>query len=77
MRHTFMNKANRDRRYRELKAQGVPNLRRYSFRNQLLHPMYVEDWPHEISRADRGFGNTIYKTHFAALYIVMGGERWP
>ena len=70
-----MKKENRDRRYRELKAEGVPNLRRYSIRNQLLHPMYVEDWPGCLSEHDKACGNTIYKTQFAALYIVAYGER--
>jgi hypothetical protein len=32
--------------------------------------MYVEDWPYELSQAEKGFGNTLYRTHFAKLYNV-------
>jgi hypothetical protein len=63
----FQKKENRDRRAKELKSQGY-TVFRSSIRNQLLHPQYIEDWGEEISEADRGIGNTIYKTHFAALY---------
>lgn len=70
----YMSKKNRDKRARELKAQGYA-VRRSSMRNQLLHPMYVEDYEQETGRSlrpeDKAFGNTIYKTHFAALYEVV------
>jgi len=41
-----------------------------SIRNQLLHPQYIEDMKDTISVKDKGFGNTIYKTHFSVLYKV-------
>lgn len=75
MRNTFMKKENRDARYRELKAEGR-KVRKSSIRNQSLHPMYVQDWPHELSDADRGFGNTMYRTHFAVLYIITEEGGW-
>ena len=60
----FMNRQNRDRAW---KAAGKPGPRA-SHRNQLLHPQYVEDYPDTAARADTGFGNGVYKTHFAVLY---------
>ena len=65
----FMNRKNRDNEFKRLKTQGH-NVRRSSTRNQLLHPMYDEDWPYPISNEDKGFGNTIYKTHFSVLYSI-------
>lgn len=61
---TFMDKANRDRAW---KAAGRPG-KRFSLRNQLTHPRYVEDYPDAAVQADNGFGNCHYKTHFAVLY---------
>jgi len=62
----FMNKENRDRAWRESGGK------RSSVRNQLLHPMYVEDYEsetgHVLTQADKGFGNSIYQTHFSVLY---------
>ena len=75
----YMKKENRDAKYRELKSQGV-RVRRYTSRNQLLHPMYVQDWSYELSASDRGFGNGIYKTHFPVLYHLIeiaGDGYWP
>lgn len=73
---TFMNKTNRDERARELKEEGY-TVKKSSVRNQLLHPMYIKDYEKEtkikLSQADKGFGNTIYKTHFSAIYIVKAG----
>jgi hypothetical protein len=66
----FANKDNRDRRYRELKANGIREVFRSSVRNQQLHPMYVEDRREGVSEADKGFGNTIYKTYFSVLYTL-------
>jgi len=30
--------------------------------------MYIEDYPHPISKEDKGFGNTLYKTYFNKIY---------
>ncbi len=65
----YMDKGNRDKAYKDMKARGC-KVRKTSIQNQLLHPMYVEDWPHPLSAEDKGFGNTIYKTHFSILYSV-------
>jgi len=65
----YLNKATRDSRAKELQAQGV-RVRRFSTRNQLLHPKYVEDYPRKLTQEECGFGNTIYKTYFAVLYGV-------
>ena len=66
---TFMKKENRDVRFKELKTQGY-KITRTSTRNQLLHPMYVKDYPRETSQVEKGFGNPIYKTHFSHLYSI-------
>jgi hypothetical protein len=71
----WMKKENRDAEYKKLKAQGL-KVRKTSIRNQLLHPQYVNDWPHPLSDADKGFGNTIYKTHFAVLYGIENILGW-
>ena len=67
--YTYMNKTNRDNKYKELKRQGL-NVYRSSIRNQLLHPMYVIDYPNKDEKNDTGIGNTLYKTHFSVLYTV-------
>jgi len=64
----YKNKANRDARAKELKAQGL-TVRRSSSSNQLLHPQYVEDELSEL-RSQTGIGNTVYKTHYGKLYKV-------
>lgn len=70
MRRLFMNRANRDQAWRDGGKRG----QRGSVRNQQLHPQYVEDYAKEtgevLTEADKGFGNTIYKTSFAAIYIL-------
>lgn len=66
----FMNRQNRDKAFKEMQGQGITNIHKSSIRNQLLHPQYVEDWPYPLSQAERGFGNTIYKTHFSVLYSI-------
>ena len=66
----YMDKHNRDARAKELRQSGY-RVSRYSSRNQLLHPMYVEDYPRQLTTQECGFGNTIYQTHFAALYHVQ------
>ena len=65
----FMDRKKRDAEFKRLKAKGF-NVRRSSTRNQLLHPMYVEDYPHDISEEQKGFGNNIYKTYFSVLYSI-------
>lgn len=69
----YLSRVKRDARAKELEAQGV-RVARSVVSNQLIHPQYIEDYPRELSLAERGFGNTIYKTHFAKLYKVE--ERW-
>lgn len=62
-------KANRDKRAKELKAQGFAVVRRSSGPCE-LHPEYIKDWPHQLNAEDKGFGNTLYKTYFANTYVV-------
>ena len=73
MRKTYMNRKNRDEQARNWKKQGL-QVKRYSYRNQLLHPMYVNDYTKEtgieLTSADCGLGNTIYKTSFSVIYIA-------
>lgn len=69
---TFMTKANRDAKAKEMKAQGYA-VRKESARNQNLHPMYVDDWPYPMTEEDKGFGNGLYMTGFSAIYTVAWG----
>jgi hypothetical protein len=64
-----MRRENRDKKAKELKEHGY-KIRRTSIRNQLLHPMYLQDYPVKLPDEDKGFGNTIYKTHFSTIYII-------
>ena len=70
----FMDKKNRDALYRKLKREGR-EVRRTSTRNQLIHAQYISDYEKVtgvvLTEADKGFGNTIYKTHFKTLYKVI------
>lgn len=71
---TYQKKENRDARAKELRKlyptkEGYKVVRR-SHRNQLLHPMYIKDYEEKLSKEDCGFGNTMYKTYFSAIYIV-------
>lgn len=66
---TYAERKNRDARYKLLKSAGL-SVRRTSIRNQLTHPMFIEDRKQGLSQADCGLGNSIYKTHFSVLYIV-------
>ena len=68
-RYLFQSRENRDAKAKVLQAEGH-TVRRSSISNQLLHPQYLEDYGRELSREECGFGNTIYKTHFAKLYEV-------
>lgn len=69
-----MRKENRDRVWNSMSKEEKSRHRRSSDRNQLLHPMYVEDYEKvtgtKLSPEDKGFGNMIYKTYFARLYII-------
>lgn len=67
--YTFMDKTNRDKKAQELRTEGY-TVKKRSSRNQQLHPMYVEDYPHKLSDEDKGFGNTLYRTWFSHLYYV-------
>ena len=66
----FAKRENRDKKYRELKGSGLKEVRRSTVRNQQLHPQYVEDLKNGISKAETGFGNSLYKTKFNVLYVV-------
>ena len=70
MENLFASKQNRDAVFRRVK-ELAPRLKwtRRSIRNQLLHPQYVAD-AEEYLRAQTGFGNTVYRTSWAALYSV-------
>lgn len=64
----YQSKEARDIKAKELQAKGF-RVKRSSTRNQLIHPQYVEDAnPH--LRAQTGFGNTVYNTHYSVLYEV-------
>ena len=65
----YMKKENRDARAKELREKGFA-VKRGSIRNQLLHPMYLEDYHRELEESEKGFGNTLYKTYFSAVYSV-------
>lgn len=72
----FMKRENRDAAW---KAEGCTGVRG-SMRNQLLHPQYVEDYEavtgRQLSGADCGLGNEIYKTSFAVLYTLDRPRTW-
>lgn len=67
----FINQKTRNAVVKDLKSKGV-NVRRTSTGTCLLHPQYVVDYEKErgikLTDADKGFGNTIYKTGFKNLY---------
>ena len=68
-RETYQHRENRDKRARELKAQGHEVIKSSST-NQLLHPQYIQDYHRKLTPEECGFGNTIYKTYFPHLYHV-------
>lgn len=74
MRDTFMKKENRDREFFAMPPEQRRQFRRRSGGPHLLHPMYVDDYEEETGRKltedEKGFGNTIYRTHFAKLYFI-------
>ena len=65
-----MRKENRDQFWASLSKEVKAQHKRRSTRNQLLHPMYVEDWPTPLSKEDKGFGNNLYRTYFSVLYSI-------
>ena len=80
MDNLYMKKENRDAAYKAIPKEERRGFKRWSIRGQLLHPMYVEDWEKEtgrtLTRADKGFGNTIYRTHFSVLYGLKLKDDW-
>lgn len=62
-----MKKANRDKLWKSIPKNERKKYQRFSTRNQLLHPMYVEHYEevtgHKLTSRDKGFGNVLYKTH--------------
>jgi len=66
----YIDKKKRDEEFKLLKAIGY-NVRKSSSRNQLIHPMYIEDYPYSIDETQKGFGNNIYKTYFPVLYSII------
>jgi len=81
----WMKKENRDTYFFSIPKEIRKLLKRRSERNQLLHPMYIEDFEKEtgkiLNESDKGFGNTIYKTYFSALYeitpkINLSSNQW-
>ena len=80
MSRLYMNKANRDAAFKAMSPEDRRTHRRTSWRNQLLHPMYVEDYEketgHTLAKEDKGFGNTVYRTHFSVLYEIVK-RVWP
>lgn len=71
----FMRKENRDKAFRGIPKEERHRFRRSSIRNQLIHPMYIEDYEEvtgiKLTPQDKGFGNVIYKTHFSVLYELV------
>jgi hypothetical protein len=63
---TYQNKANRDAKAKELKAQGL-RVKRGSFGPARLHPQYIKDFQ---GHYETGFGNTDYLSMFGRLYTV-------
>lgn len=66
----YKNKINRDAEFKKLKAEGY-GVKKYSVRNQQIHPEYIEDELPEL-RKQTGFGNMVYNTFYSVLY----GVKW-
>lgn len=70
----FMRRENREKVWRSIPKEERWRYRRTSTRNQLLHPMYVDDYEevtgHKLTAEDKGFGNNLYKTYFSVLYEI-------
>lgn len=75
MNKLYMSKENRDKAWKQLPPEVRAKCRRTHVKNQLLHPQYVEDYEqetgHKLTPQEKGFGNVIYKTHFAVLYEIV------
>jgi hypothetical protein len=69
MSYTYISKARRDAKYRELKARGE-DVHRSSIRNQQLHPEYITDAAEEGITYQTGFGNTDYLRMWSVLYTI-------
>lgn len=69
---TYMNKENRDKAFNEIPKEERKNFVKRSMRNQLLHPMYIADYPRKLTSEECGFGNTIYQTYFKVIYFIDG-----
>lgn len=65
----YQDKTNRDKRAKELQAQGY-KVKRYHTGTQLIHPQYITDYHRKLTSEECGYGNTIYKTYFDNLYGV-------
>jgi hypothetical protein len=65
----YAEKDNRDRRYDDLRKNGVQATRSRVL-NQQLHPMYVEDRRDTEVGRQTGIGNEAYKTLFSVLYTL-------
>lgn len=63
----FADKANRDKKFKDLQSHGYTNIKRYTSRNQLLHPNYIEDVP------NGNMGD--YKTIWGVLYGIR--NKYP
>lgn len=68
LREKYISKKNRDRRFKELKAQGK-RVFKSTINNQQLHPQYINDFEGE-EKNQTGFGNVVYKTFFPKLYLI-------
>jgi len=64
----YLNLKTRNARAKELKLQGY-SVKVSTSSNQLIHPQHIVDWVGP-EKNDTGFGNTVYKTHVAKLYVV-------
>lgn len=68
---TYQSLFNRNKRMQELVSQyGKSRVRVYTLSGQNMHPMYIKDYDQPLSDSDKGFGNTLYRTYFAKIYIV-------
>jgi hypothetical protein len=60
----YASQANRNARFKELKARGY-NVRKSVVKNQLLDPHYVAD----SGESDKGLANA-YRTYWGTLYCI-------
>ena len=61
----YSKKENRDADAKILKSENR-RIKKFSVRNQRLHPAYIQDVP----SGDTGFGNTEYMTYWKVLYGI-------